>query len=155
MDNERNEQTKAGVNAIADTLTHLRAERFVRLVSQGQTELDYQKHEQTKSGVNAIADTLVDFDSRILLGALSLDLHGIVESFWSAVVWLRDIWEDLEPDTPILLERVRVQCEMLAGDPALAEHLEYPLKGLAASIKEKYPELAQTITELYEKSSPN
>lgn len=117
--------------------------------------MDYEKHEQTKATVNAIANTLVDFDSRILIGALSLDLHSIVESFWSAVVWLRDFWEDLEPDTPILLERVRVQCEMLAGDPELAEHLWYPLTGLAASIKGKYPELAQTITKLYEKPSSN
>ena len=153
MDYEKHEQTKASVNAIADTLIHLRAERFERLEPQGKTEMDYEKHEQTKAGVNAIADTLVNFDSRILIGALSLDLHGIVESFWSAVVWLRDIWEDLEPDTPILLERVRVQCEMLAGEPELAEHLDYPLRGLAASIKEKYPELAQTITKLYEKPS--
>lgn len=102
--------------------------------------------------VNKIADTLIDFDSRILIGPLSLDLHGIVESFWSAVVWLRDIWEELEPDAPILLERVRVQCELLAKDPELAQHLWYPLTGLAASIKEKYPEVAQTITELYEKA---
>ncbi len=153
MDNEKHEQTTASVNAIADTIIHLRAERFRRLEPQAQSEMDHQNHEQTKASVNEIADTLIHFDSRILIGSLSLGLHGIVESFWSAVVWLRDIREDLEPDAPVLLERVRVQCEMLAKDPELAQHLWYPLTGLAASIKEKYPELAQTITKLYEKPS--
>lgn len=93
---------------------------------------------------------LVNFDSRILMGSISYDLHGIIESFWSGVVWLRDIWPDLGEDSRILFSRIGEQLPLIMQSEGLFESCQYPLVGLANSIKEFDPELSDQILQMYE-----
>ena len=95
-------------------------------------------------------DRLVDFDSRILMGSISYDLHGIIESFWSGVVWLRDIWPDLGEDSHILFARIRDQLPLIMESEEVFENCQYPLVGLANSIKDFDPELSSQILLMYQ-----
>lgn len=95
------------------------------------------------------SNRLTNFDSRILIGSISYDLHGIIESFWSGVVWLRDIWPDLGHDNRILFDRVRAQLPLIMNSQELFENCRYPLVGLANSIKDFDSELSNQILQIY------